>query len=103
MNSNILDRYDITPDNRFIIDVNIPVPEELFEKYNENASFYKKDLNDFQRCKCHRRSRIFQTDDFRGFHSRLGAFANRVFTVCVQVMDPAIPDKDVPGLRKHRC
>lgn len=45
MNSNILDRYDITPDNRFIIDVNIPGPEELFEKYDENASFYKKDLN----------------------------------------------------------
>jgi hypothetical protein len=45
MNSNILDRYDMTPDNRFIIDVNIPGPEELFEKYDENASFYKKDLN----------------------------------------------------------
>ena len=45
MNSKILDRYDITSDNRFIIDVNIPSPEELFEKYDENASFYKKDLN----------------------------------------------------------
>ncbi len=45
MNTDILDRYDITPDNRFIIDVNIPDPEELFEKYDKNASFYKKDLN----------------------------------------------------------
>lgn len=45
MNSRILDRYDITADNRFIIDVNIPDPDEIFEKYDENASFYKKDLN----------------------------------------------------------
>ena len=45
MNSKILDRYDITSDNRFIIDVTIPEPEELFEKYDESASFYKKDLN----------------------------------------------------------
>ena len=45
MNSKILDRYEITSDNRFIIDVNIPGPDELFEKYDENASFYKKDLN----------------------------------------------------------
>ncbi len=45
MNSKILDRYDITSDNRIIIDVNIPGPDELFEKYDENASFYKKDLN----------------------------------------------------------
>ncbi len=45
MNSKILDRYEITSDNRFIIDVNIPKPDELFETYDENASFYKKDLN----------------------------------------------------------
>jgi hypothetical protein len=45
MNSEILDRYDITSDNRFIIDVNIPGPHELFEKYDSNASFYKKDFN----------------------------------------------------------
>jgi hypothetical protein len=45
MDSKILDRYDITSDNRFIIDVRIPYPDELFEKYDENASFYKKDLN----------------------------------------------------------
>jgi len=45
MNSKILDRYDITSDNRFIIDVTIPGPDELFEKYDESASFYKKDLN----------------------------------------------------------
>lgn len=45
MDSKIIDRYDITPDNKFIIDVNIPGPDELFEKYDENASFYKKDLN----------------------------------------------------------
>lgn len=45
MNSEILNRYDITADNRFIIDVNIPAPEELFEKYDADASFYKKDLN----------------------------------------------------------
>jgi len=45
MNSKILDRYDITSDNRFIIDVNIPGPDELFEQYDYNASFYKKDLN----------------------------------------------------------
>ena len=45
MNSKILDRYDITSDNRFIIDVNIPTPDELFEQYDYNASFYKKDLN----------------------------------------------------------
>ena len=46
MNSKILDRYDITSDNRFIVDVNIPGPDELFEKYDQNASFYKKDLNE---------------------------------------------------------
>ncbi len=40
MDSKIIDRYDITPDNRFVIDVNIPGPDELFEKYDENASFY---------------------------------------------------------------
>jgi hypothetical protein len=45
MDSEILDRYDITSDNRFIIDVKIPDPDELFDKYDENASFYKKDLN----------------------------------------------------------
>ena len=45
MDSEILDRYDITSDNRFVIDVNIPDPDELFDKYDENASFYKKDLN----------------------------------------------------------
>jgi len=45
MDLKILDRYEITSDNRFIIDVNIPVPDELFETYDENASFYKKDLN----------------------------------------------------------
>jgi len=45
MDSKIIDRYDITSDNRFIIDVTIPGPHELFEKYDENASFYKKDLN----------------------------------------------------------
>ena len=45
MNSKILDRYDITSVNRFIIDVNIPGPDELFETYDDNASFYKKDLN----------------------------------------------------------
>ena len=46
MDSKILDRYDITSDNRFVIDVKITDPDELFEKYDENASFYKKDLND---------------------------------------------------------
>jgi len=45
MNSEILDRYDLTSDNRFIIDVNISDPDELFEKYDYYASFYKKDLN----------------------------------------------------------
>ena len=45
MDSKILDRYDITSDNRFIIDVKIPGPDEVFEKYDENAFFYKKDLN----------------------------------------------------------
>ena len=45
MNTKILDQYDLTSDNRFVIDVNIPSPEELFEKYDENASFYKRDLN----------------------------------------------------------
>lgn len=41
MNSKILDRYEITSDNRFIIDVNIPEPDELFETYDENASLIK--------------------------------------------------------------
>jgi len=45
MDSKILDRYELTSDNRFIIDVSIPKPDELFETYDENASFYKKDLN----------------------------------------------------------
>lgn len=46
MNLKSLSRYDISPDNRFIIDVMVPGPEELFEKFDENASFYKKDLNE---------------------------------------------------------
>ena len=45
MDSKIIDRYDITSDNRIIIDVTIPGPDELFETYDAEASFYKKDLN----------------------------------------------------------
>ncbi len=45
MNLKSLARYDISSDNHFIIDVNIPGPDDLFEKFDENASFYKKDLN----------------------------------------------------------
>ncbi len=36
----------MTGDNRFIIDVNVPDPEEIFEKYDTYAFFYKKDLNE---------------------------------------------------------
>jgi hypothetical protein len=42
MDSEILGRYDITSDNRFVIDVNIPDPDELFDKYDENASLAVK-------------------------------------------------------------
>ncbi len=45
MNLKSLARYDISSDNQFVIDVNIPGPDDLFEKFDENASFYKKDLN----------------------------------------------------------
>jgi hypothetical protein len=45
MNLKSLARYDISSDNQFIIDVNIPGPDDLFEKFDENSSFYKKDLN----------------------------------------------------------
>lgn len=45
MNLKSLARYDITSENQFVIDVNIPGADELFEQYDENASFYKKDLN----------------------------------------------------------
>jgi len=46
MNLKSISRYDISTDNRFIIDVMVQGPEELFEKYDENASFYKKDLDE---------------------------------------------------------
>ena len=45
MDSTIIDRYEMTSDNRFVIDVTVPIPDNLFEKFDEHASFYKKDLN----------------------------------------------------------
>jgi hypothetical protein len=45
MDSKIIDRYEMTSDNQFVIDVTVPGPDELFEKFDEHASFYKKDLN----------------------------------------------------------
>ena len=41
----ILKRYDMTVDNKFIIHANIPSYAALFENYDYTSSFYKRDLN----------------------------------------------------------
>jgi hypothetical protein len=44
--SDILKRYDMTVDNKFIIHANIPSYAALFEKYDYTSSFYKRDINE---------------------------------------------------------
>ena len=44
--SDILKRYDMTTDNKFIIRANIPSYASLFEDYDYTSSFYKRDLNE---------------------------------------------------------
>ena len=41
----ILKRYDMTVDNRFIVHANIPSYAALFENYDYTTSFYKRDVN----------------------------------------------------------
>jgi len=45
-NSEILKRYDMTLDNKFIVHANIPSYAALFEDYDYTSSFYKRDLNE---------------------------------------------------------
>jgi len=42
----ILKRYDMTVDNRFIVHANIPSYTALFENYDYTSSFYKRDVNE---------------------------------------------------------
>ena len=46
MNSEVLKRYDMTVDNKFIISVSIPNYKAIFQNYDFTASFYKRDLNE---------------------------------------------------------
>ena len=45
MNPEILKRYDMTVNNKFIVPVNLPDYSSLYEKYDFISSFYKRDLN----------------------------------------------------------
>lgn len=45
MDSEILKRYDMTVDNKFIVPVSLPDYSALYEKYDYISSFYKRDLN----------------------------------------------------------
>jgi len=42
----ILKRYDMTVDNKFIVHANIPSYTALFENYDHTSSFYKRDINE---------------------------------------------------------
>ena len=44
--SDILKRYDMTVDNKFIVHANIPSYAALFENYDYTSSFYKRDINE---------------------------------------------------------
>lgn len=43
--SDILKRFDMTMDNKFIVHANIPSYAALFENYDYTSSFYKRDVN----------------------------------------------------------
>lgn len=45
MDPEILKRYDLTVDNKFIVPVSLPDYSALYEKYDYISSFYKRDLN----------------------------------------------------------
>ena len=45
MDSEILKRYDMTADHKFIVPVSLPDYSALYEKYDYFSSFYKRDLN----------------------------------------------------------
>jgi len=45
MDAEILKRYDMTVDNKFIVPVSLPDYSALYEKYDSISSFYKRDLN----------------------------------------------------------
>ncbi len=45
-NSDILKRYDMTVDHKFIVHANIPSYAALFENYDYTSSFYKHDINE---------------------------------------------------------
>ena len=42
----ILKRYDLTVDNKFIVHANVPSYAALFENYDYTSSFYKRDVNE---------------------------------------------------------
>lgn len=44
--ADILKRYDMTVDNKFIVHANIPSYTALFENYDYTSSFYKRDINE---------------------------------------------------------
>jgi hypothetical protein len=45
MDPEILKRYDMTVDNKFIVPVSLPDYRALYEKYDYISTFYKRDLN----------------------------------------------------------
>lgn len=45
MDPEILKRYDLTVDNKFIVPVSLPDYSALYEKYDYISSFYKRDLD----------------------------------------------------------
>ena len=46
MTSDILQRYDMTVDNKFIVPAGVPDYKALYEVYDYSSSFYKRDLNE---------------------------------------------------------
>lgn len=46
MTSDILQRYDMTVDNKFIVPASVPNYKALYEIYDYSSSFYKRDLNE---------------------------------------------------------
>ena len=46
MASDILQRYDMTVDNRFIVPAGVPEYKALYEAYDYYSSLYKRDLNE---------------------------------------------------------
>ena len=46
MASDILQRYDMTVDNKFIVPAGLPDYKSMYQVYDYSSSFYKRDLNE---------------------------------------------------------